>query len=273
MAGRTEKRTVSYFPHHVDEEAHSLFIFEKTWGNDGYSAYFKLLEQMARTKDHYYRAHTDERMLYLAAKMSVDPAKAKVMIETLVKMGTIDKELWEKDRGIWMPKFVKSLEKAYEKRKNPLPTRPEPQADGSNSGSEMPIPGSEIGKKGTEKPKKAKKVKKTFPVSGAEVMLADLLLQNIREINPNFKQPDIMSWATEIDLMIRVDKRPTDEIRRVIDFLKTDEFWRAVILSTRNLKKKYDQLYMKMEKKNGSQSRQGAPSPKGQHYPEADVEA
>lgn len=124
MAGRYQKQTVDYFPHYV---AHGrvLYIMETTWGNEGYAAFYKLLEVLGKSEGHYFDARTCEAKEFLAASMGVSPEVCELMIEKLVKVGVLDRVLWEKARVIWMQSFVDSLDAAYRKRVIPVPEIPD----------------------------------------------------------------------------------------------------------------------------------------------------
>jgi len=86
-----------------------------------------------------------------------------------------------------------------------------------------------------------------FLSDSIEVRLAELLLEKIVFRNPNFKKPNIQTWAKDIDLMIRIDKRDVSEIGQVIEWCQQDQFWQSNILSTSKLRKQYDQLMAKMK--------------------------
>ncbi len=87
---------------------------------------------------------------------------------------------------------------------------------------------------------------KTFSSDSSEIRLASLLLERIVSRLPGFKKPDLQKWAVEIDRMIRIDERPPEEIRRVIEWCQTDDFWQNNILSAGKLRKQFDQLRAKM---------------------------
>lgn len=76
--------------------------------------------------------------------------------------------------------------------------------------------------------------------------VSKLLLNEIIKRKPDFKKPDIEKWSEEIDLMIRIDKRPIEEIKKVIIWCQQDTFWQNNILSTSKLRKQFDQLSLKM---------------------------
>ncbi|HHT9112196.1 MAG: replication protein [Planctomycetes bacterium] len=86
--------------------------------------------------------------------------------------------------------------------------------------------------------------KEIYSPNSVEFRLSELLLSLIRQKHENFKQPDIQKWAGHVDKMIRIDKRPVDGIEKVITWCQADSFWQTKILSTQNLREKYDRLYL-----------------------------
>ncbi len=82
-----------------------------------------------------------------------------------------------------------------------------------------------------------------------ELKLSKLLLGLILARHSGFKKPVLKKWSLYIDRMIRLDKRKPNDIEAVIKWCQADEFWQNNILSTRKLRDKFDQLYLKMPKK------------------------
>lgn len=101
---------------------------------------------------------------------------------------------------------------------------------------------------------KDNKVKYLYSLNSVELRLANLLFSLIRERNPKHKLPNLQNWAKHIDYLIRIDNRSPDEIERVIGWSQKDTFWQDNILSTDKLRKKFDQLCLKMQKEEGSLS-------------------
>jgi len=91
-----------------------------------------------------------------------------------------------------------------------------------------------------------RKKNKTFSSDSAEVRLAELLFDLIRQRNPEYKAPNLQAWARHVDLMIRIDKRSPERIEQVIRWAAKDPFWSRNILSTAKLREKFDALTMKM---------------------------
>lgn len=84
-----------------------------------------------------------------------------------------------------------------------------------------------------------------FPLDSHQCVLSLRLLNRIRSGLPNFRDPSIQAWASDIDKMMRLDKREPEEIAAVIDWCQNDSFWKSNILSTSKLRQKYDQLNAK----------------------------
>ena len=84
-----------------------------------------------------------------------------------------------------------------------------------------------------------------------QYILSELLFSLIKKRRETFKKPDLQKWADHIDLMIRVDKRETAEIKEVIKWCQQDKFWKNNILSTAKLRQQYDSLALKMVEETG----------------------
>lgn len=97
--------------------------------------------------------------------------------------------------------------------------------------------------------KKDKKVKELYSPNSEELRLATLLFDLIRQRNPKHKEPDFQKWAKQIELLIKLDKRTETEIETVIRCCQEDSFWQNNILSTQNLRKNFDRLFLQMQNK------------------------
>jgi len=95
------------------------------------------------------------------------------------------------------------------------------------------------------------KTVKVFESETTEYKCAKYLADKILERNPSAKVPTddtgLNKWAVHIDYMLRLDKRPIEELRKVVEYAVTDSFWSGNILSTAKLREKYDTLFMQMQ--------------------------
>ena len=109
----------------------------------------------------------------------------------------------------------------------------------------------DVNKKETQK-KKAKQVP-IFAEDTEQYNLALFMRQCILENLPNAKVPkqtpeDLRKWAYDIDLMMRIDCRSPDEIKKLIDWSHNDNFWKANILSPGKLREKWDTLVLQRQR-------------------------
>lgn len=87
----------------------------------------------------------------------------------------------------------------------------------------------------------------SYSPNSVELRTAELLLSLILQRNQNFKKPDLQRWASHVDKMVRIDKRMSGDVERVINWCQRDSFWCNNILSTEKLRKQFDTLFMKMQ--------------------------
>ncbi len=92
-----------------------------------------------------------------------------------------------------------------------------------------------------------KEIKKEniFDENSTEFQLS-LYLYELVNKNYNMKKPNLQTWASHIDKIIRIDGRTAEEVKRVIEWSQQDDFWKQNIRSTSKLRKQYAQLCMKM---------------------------
>lgn len=113
---RPERNTVDYFPHFISD-GKKMFFIEKKYGNDGYATWFKILEKLARTENHYLNLNEDEELLFLSAKCNIDEHQLLKIINDLSRIGAFDKKLWDV-RIIWCQKFIDEIQETYKRRNN-----------------------------------------------------------------------------------------------------------------------------------------------------------
>jgi predicted phage replisome organizer len=90
-----------------------------------------------------------------------------------------------------------------------------------------------------------KKKDNIFDENSTEFQLS-LYLYELVNKNFTMKKPNLQTWATHIDKIIRIDGRSAEEIKKVIEWSQQDDFWKQNIRSTSKLRKQYAQLCMKM---------------------------
>lgn len=103
-----------------------------------------------------------------------------------------------------------------------------------------------------------------FPTDSQEYIIAKTLRNNILELRPQAKVPryfkEMQKWASVIDKMLRIDNIPADDIYKVLDFVKHNDFWSKNILSPSALRKHFDRLMITIQ----NQKPQEKPTPQPQ---------
>lgn len=118
---RKRKNTVDYFPHIINE-GKTMFIIESKYKNDGYATWYKILERLGKSENHFIDLSDTKELMYLASKCNMDEDKLKSIIKDLVDLGEFDKYLWDSHSVIWGQKFVDSIEDVYKRRYTEMPT-------------------------------------------------------------------------------------------------------------------------------------------------------
>ena len=87
---------------------------------------------------------------------------------------------------------------------------------------------------------------KIVKASDDDYSLACKLLAGIRRLKPDYKQPNLDTWADDVRKMRELDGRNHFQIFRVFDWANHDSFWQTNILSPAKLREKFDQLELQM---------------------------
>lgn len=114
--GRPEKKNVDYFPHFI-ADGKKMFYIERKYGNDGYATWFKILEILAKTDNHWINLNEKTELMYVSSKCLIEEETLLNILEDLAILGQINQELWS-SKIVWSDKFTESVEDAYLKRNN-----------------------------------------------------------------------------------------------------------------------------------------------------------
>jgi hypothetical protein len=100
-----------------------MFIIESKFGNDGYATWFKILEVLAKTDNHWIDMSDTSNVMYMAAKCRVSEDRFVDIVTAIASVGEFDADLWNHERVIWSDKFLESVADAYVKRSNNAPSK------------------------------------------------------------------------------------------------------------------------------------------------------
>ena len=111
---RPRKAVADYFPHYVNH-GKTMFTIENEYGNDGYTFWFKLLEQLAGAEHHYLDCNDIGTWKYMLAKSKIKNETAISILETCSSMGAINQDLW-KYKIIRSDNLIENLGSLYNRR-------------------------------------------------------------------------------------------------------------------------------------------------------------
>jgi len=102
---------------------------------------------------------------------------------------------------------------------------------------------------------------KEYDHSSFPYLAAELLLELVLENHPNYDKKRLLDKKTgeayrekklqegsrDVDLMMRIDGRPAEEIIRIIEWAQADDFWWQNVRSPGKLRKQYETLLIKVD--------------------------
>jgi hypothetical protein len=121
--GRNLSNTADYFPH-MAKSGKTLAILEGRWQAAGYTFWFKLLETLTSTENHFINCEDPSTWEYLLASTYLDEKTAVEILDVLSRLGNIDCELWTENKIIWCQNLVNNLSELYRNRRRELPKKP-----------------------------------------------------------------------------------------------------------------------------------------------------
>jgi phage replication O-like protein O len=78
-----------------------------------------------------------------------------------------------------------------------------------------------------------------------DLKAAEYIFSKIIQLKPNFKKPNLNSWADQVRLLRERDKKTHREICELFRWANNDGFWQSNILSPKKLREKWDELEIK----------------------------
>lgn len=89
--------------------------------------------------------------------------------------------------------------------------------------------------------------KQVYDETSVYYQLANYFLRNIRKNNPEHKTPNLQTWSDDIRKMMELDNRTEEQVKYLMDWVQNDEFEMSNVLSPGKLRKRFDQLILKVK--------------------------
>jgi DNA replication protein DnaD len=93
--------------------------------------------------------------------------------------------------------------------------------------------------------------KQVYDETSPYYQLATFFLEQIRNNNPEHKTPNLQKWSDEIRKMVEIDKRTIEQVKYLMQWVQQDDFEMINVLSPTKLRKRFDQLVIKVKKEKG----------------------
>jgi len=112
---KPQKATAEYFPHYANS-GKTMFILESKFGNDGYAAWFKIIEMLTAAENHFYDCRNPDNWEFLLAKTRLSGIIVTEILDLLARLGAINPEFW-KHQVIRSDNLIENLSGLYSRRK------------------------------------------------------------------------------------------------------------------------------------------------------------
>jgi len=119
--GRPESWNADYFPHHT-EVSMELKYLEHIYGAEGYRAYWRIQEQLAKADYHYLNLEKEYDIQTFRLNCNVPSEILDEVVEYLLDRGVLDKEMYDENK-LWMPKLIELLKPLYSNRRKSPPQK------------------------------------------------------------------------------------------------------------------------------------------------------
>ena len=265
------KNTLPFFSHDNNASQHpKMKALIAEYGFEGYGRFWVLNEKIASTKGAYIDLSRKVYKLDLARDLGLNNKELDEFLSFLsdpeIDLINISENKVTTDRITEL--YEKTMEnREYERnRKAEKPGKKEiPFGNGDFPDGKEPFPGVLPAENDTDKTiqENTKTIQeKTKQESGVpeeqtqsekdSLELSELLLTSHRNEIPDYlsgkdDKKTVERWARDIEMLIRIDKKPPETIRRVILWAKTPgKFWFPNIQSGKKLREKYETLYSQM---------------------------
>ena len=254
---RPHKNGLDYFPLDVDiDQDDKLALIEAEFGMTGFAVIVKLY--MKIYKSGYYYEWTDKEQLLFSNRVKMAVEDIQAIVEKAMHWKIFNRVKYDEFGVLTSAGIQERFIEATTRRKR-VNFMQELCCDGVNVTDHahlVPVK-SDINQVNVDiNPTKERRVNKSkvekHSSDSEEMRFAELLLSDLLILNPRLKKPNLQKWASEFALLMRVDKRTPKEITDLLEWLKTNTFWRKNILSPAKLRLQFDRLTM--ETKNGKQA-------------------
>ena len=120
--GRPIANNVDYFPHKCKDDK-ELMLIQHKYKSEGYEAFYRLQQCLGDAEYHRIDLKNTLEKQMFEMGMSVNQEIVYGVIDILVGMNWLDREVYEKDNVLWSDKFMNSIRAVYINRRRHIPEK------------------------------------------------------------------------------------------------------------------------------------------------------
>lgn len=98
-----------------------------------------------------------------------------------------------------------------------------------------------------EKRIRTSRQRKAYAKDSSPYKMAIFLFSKIRDWTDKVNEPDYQLWADECRKILELDKRDKEQVKAIIEWATSHEFWQKNILSPSKLRKQFERLGVEMD--------------------------
>jgi hypothetical protein len=223
---------MKYIKHMSDSSDDDFIVeLEATFGLEGYARWWKLLEAIAAQM----KTSEDYTLAYPWSKWQTILKGKRKKLETFL-------EHCQKKQKIFLKHSQNIPETNEESPGNILEIScPKLKEIKDNYTRDLEASSKQLPRlKEEEKGKEERTRRLSF--SDADMETAVFILGKIQNIRPEFKEPNLEVWASDVRLIRERDGHDHRSIQTLFSWVNNDNFWKSNILSPGKLRSKWDQL-------------------------------
>ncbi|QHS22019.1 DUF4373 domain-containing protein [Virgibacillus sp. MSP4-1] len=280
---RPLKAGIDYFPLDVDiDQDDKVALIEARHGIEGFGVMIKLL--MKIYKEGYVYAWSEREELLFSKRIHMNQEKVQQIVSDCLNEGLFNKTLYKKFRVLTSHGIQKRYLEAVKRRKEVRICKHYflledlesilghsktaiylVDRDGKEVNvNQKPVEPPHSDNQKSQRKEKQNKETQTSPSTNynpRDLEMATLLFDLMKQNNPHVKKPNIEKWAQDCRRMHEQDQRTYEQIEWLIRWSQADSFWKSNILSMDKLRKKFDQLIIKIKTAREQNSESSAPMP------------
>lgn len=247
---RPTRQGVDYFPLDVHLDNKFKFI-EIKFGLEGFAVIVKILQEIY-SQGYFCKWGEDEKLLF-SDEHNINLDRLIAITREGVDRDIFDLDLY-KEHEILTSRGIQSRYKEIVRRRKDVDvTRDYILVDGIFGVNDDIVPTSSqhhVGKSTQSKVKESKvkeskSRKNIYDETSLFYKMSDYFYKLILNNNPTHKKPNYQKWSDDFRMLVELDKRDKDQVKKVMDFVQSDDFEMKNVLSPAKLRKRYDQLFMK----------------------------